>query len=259
VNSQPIIGYQDHLPGANVVIGPPETPGFEIERLSNRVIHDGWATSSIEAIYFGFPADVTADYVGIVYRGFALADTFSVLYDATSLGGGSVSGTNALGTAQGFSRGVTLYPFTSQTSDAWAISFSTALNQTNIIEQVFLGLRLDLPHGMRTGFVPPTLARDAKILNSMSDGGELLGRSVINRGVSMDIRLNNLDGDTFVRGDWDLFVEHAETEPFFFSWDDTNHENEAGFVWSDGPIRKPSYQQYPNIMQAGIKCRGIVE
>ncbi len=119
------------------------------------------------------------------------------------------------------------------------------------------GMRMDLERGLQPGFVPPVFGRDTDVLNSDSVNGGFLGRTIRRINAEGSIELDVLT-PTWMRAEWLPFMRHAESRPWFFLWDPTDHDDECALCWSDGRIPAPSYSQV-GFMRASISYRGVTE
>jgi hypothetical protein len=121
----------------------------------------------------------------------------------------------------------------------WRLEVITTTGQS-LIGVLSIGEMTELERGMESGFEPPTLARDHEYYTSVSEGGVFLGKSLRQITYSTSIDLKRVTPD-WVRSTWTDILDHAETKPFFFSWDIENHSDEAVFAWVNKQIPKPRY------------------
>ncbi len=145
--------------------------------------------------------------------------------------------------------------FTARTSTKWRV----VITCTDIpsIAVISFGAQLALERGMYLGWTPPQFGRATQLIDSTSDGGEFLGRSVISQGIRTSIILNHAS-DAWMRSTWLPFVRHAEQKPFFFVPDVATYPLESVFAFTDGEITAPSQSAY-GFMGASIAIRGMVE
>ncbi|MDH5426447.1 MAG: hypothetical protein OEY29_15785, partial [Gammaproteobacteria bacterium] len=71
-------------------------------------------------------------------------------------------------------------------------------------------------------------ARDNKYSDKNTKKGVPLPRTVERLAGKISIQQKAVD-PVWMRSNWPAFLDHAETKPFFFSWDSVNHSTEAGF------------------------------
>lgn len=145
--------------------------------------------------------------------------------------------------------------FASQSSTRWRIVFTT----TGVFSFACasFGLKLPLEYGMYMGWTDPKFGRETRLINSVSDGGAFLGRSVIAKGVksSIDIRYAS---DAWMEANWLRFVNHAEKKPFFFAPNIVGKPNESMFAYVESEIPKPSHNGY-GFMGVSVPIAGMVE
>jgi hypothetical protein len=110
---------------------------------------------------------------------------------------------------------------------------------------------------MYLGWTPAKFGRATRFINSVSDGGAFLGRSIVAKGVrsSIDIRYAT---DTWMRTNWLKFVDHAEKKPFFFVPNIVTQPLECVFAYVEGDIPAPSHNAY-GFMGVSIPIAGMVE
>lgn len=109
------------------------------------------------------------------------------------------------------------------------------------ISCVWVGEAMELQRGLPSGFIPPHLSLDNKYVNSKSDTGLLLGRSITSKYNKGSIKVNSVT-PAWVRSDWQPFILYAETMPFFFSWNEADYPDEAVFCISSTKIKAPKYK-----------------
>lgn len=145
--------------------------------------------------------------------------------------------------------------FTEQTSNLWRV----VLTATDISSwaDISFGKALKMPYGVYIGYTPPQQDRDKTILNSISQNGSFVGRTVLRKGISTDLSFKGMTLD-FVRNYWEGFVNHAELYPFYLLWDKVNYPADNAFVWTDGNIPKPVISNYRH-MTVNLSCNGVVE
>lgn len=145
--------------------------------------------------------------------------------------------------------------FDRKVADSWrvVISCSSVFN----LAVVSFGEYMALPYGKYLGETAPVLARNNKYVNSVSDGGNFLGRSVISKGIKMNLVLQGARDD-WMRSAWLPFVLHMEEKPFFYAPNVSDFPNEVALVWAEEDVTAPT-QQYYGYMGTSIPLRGVVE
>ena len=122
------------------------------------------------------------------------------------------------------------------------------------ISDVSLGEKLAFPSGQPMGYMPPKFAYNDMVINSTSQGADLVGSIRIPKAKSCRIELKFAD-EVWVNANWPSFIDHLP-RPFYYLWDEQNHPNDAAYVW----IKK----KYPQVkfgpgdyQQATIDGEGI--
>jgi hypothetical protein len=119
---------------------------------------------------------------------------------------------------------------------------------------VCFGKATVLERGLRAGFAPPNLSPESTILNSESEGGQFLGRSLIRKGSTTTVDLDLLTPE-WVRSTWLPFMRHAEVKPFFFGWNIEKYRGEVIFGWTERT--RPVTYSSPLYMAASLDIRGM--
>ena len=149
--------------------------------------------------------------------------------------------------------GVIFKPFTTQSKRYWRVRIQNCTVDA-LISVVAIGTATVLPSDMYDGFRPP-LRGKVKNINSLSVNGTFLGRSI--QPVPLDIVITQKNASqAFVRGDWNDFLAHAQSLPFFFSWDETNYPDETVYAWSDPKQTQPVYSNY-NLLTVEMKAKAL--
>ena len=146
-----------------------------------------------------------------------------------------------------------LWRFTQATYAYWRISVAGGPCRIGVVNA---GVAMVLPEGVYAGHAPASLNRKPKLLNNDSEGGQLLGRSIIRSGATSEIVQERVS-TTWVRDTWQPFARFAETRPFFYAWRHADFPEEVLYAWSDG---EANVQQGPNqFMKVSLDIKGQVE
>lgn len=111
--------------------------------------------------------------------------------------------------------------------------------QTLTIGQAFIGESLQVFNPPEPGWVPPNLALADEFINSRSEGGDFLGRSLVRKGSKTDFSVGLVAAD-WVRTNWLPFLLAAELHPFYHAWDTVSFPNEVSYSYTD-KVRPPTY------------------
>jgi hypothetical protein len=98
----------------------------------------------------------------------------------------------------------------------WRLLIENAASAVHIAA-LQVGTKLTLQKGLPSGWRPPELNEERMYTNVMSEGGQILGRNVIRRGVAVEVDTPNADY-VWAREDWADFIAVAERYAVFFWW-----------------------------------------
>lgn len=255
----PIIGYDNLLNDPTVTsivadpAGNPAAAGFDIPNAHDWLDWDFWRATNA-GVDSGFAltlsAPKTADYFAVAAHDLATQGATIVL-QYWNLGAWADLFTPIAPTTNG----VIFKTFASKNSNQWRVLVSGAPTAAVSIGVVSFGDRLAIPAPIGLGFTPPNMAHADQVLNNVADGGALLGRSIIGKGIDLGRVSFDLLDPAWMRANWIPFMDHANLYPFFFQWEDTNYNSESAFVWTKKGIDNPSYNQ-PLFMTAAIDLAG---
>jgi len=209
---------------------------------------DGLGTTTIELT---LDEGREADYLGIYAHDFDTAPaTIQLQYhDGSTWQDATPAVTPA-------NRSPLMQTFTAVLASRWRLVI-VALVDIPSLGVVSFGKALYTNHGVYIGYSEPLLARDNELINSVSERGTFLGRSVIASGFSTNLVLQYAT-DQWVRDYWLPFVRHAECKPFFYLWNVEDYPHEAAFCWTEGKISPPTHTHY-GYMGTSIPIRGKTE
>lgn len=227
------------------------------ENAYNWLPYDFWqigssaATQNLEALA---SADVTCSYGGIFRHNLGSKGS-TVQFQYKSAGGAWANVASSISPATDDS--VIFQTWTSVVQPHWRIQITSATTST-FISVLSIGNIFSIPYGLGTGFTPPGMPGQKEYFTNISEKGLFLGRSVKHVADMSRIRLDLLD-PSWVRNNLNLFLEHAETKPFFFSWDNENNPTESAFAWTENKgIRPPNYSE-TNLMSVNLDLRVLVK
>ena len=106
-----------------------------------------------------------------------------------------------------------------------------------------------------SGFQPANLSRETMLNANLSRGGQFLGQSFRRMGVTNSATFQLLDPEWY-RANFDPFVKHARSLPYFFAWWPAKYTEEIAYVWTQEDIR-PTYMGVDDFMQVSWKMNGI--
>lgn len=109
-----------------------------------------------------------------------------------------------------------VWEFTSVAAAYWRLLIENAPGAVQI-GAIHVGLRTPMAFGLPLGWEPPELNERVEYTTPMSQGGQILGRSVVRRGVEADVSSDPVSF-TWAREDWLDFIEVARSYGVFFWW-----------------------------------------
>lgn len=268
----PRIGYNNVLSSASFSAST-EEPGFEASALKNPLTYELWKPTA-------FPAEVTIDagnaapvgYVGLASHNLA-GCAVSVLY---SLDGGLNFEEAARVSLKNNAPVMALFPEVNAQHwklrvTGWAVDsvfsanfsdqeygladYDAAATGGAFLGVLYLGKPLAMPYAIYGGHAPGSLARRTVMQPNSSEGAQWLGRSIIRNGFGTDFDFNNLRA-AWYRKNFDPFVEHARTAPYFIGWRPRKYPNEVLYASTDADIA-PSNMGVADRMSVQFTARGL--
>lgn len=121
---------------------------------------------------------------------------------------------------------------------------------------LFFGKEKIFPVGVYSGFAPPIYPTEVQLQSNVSNGGNLLGSSVIAQGTSLSAKFPFLS-PSFVRTDLATFIpSFNQGNPFWFAWRPDTFTSDLRYCWRDGAAAVPvnegglDYMSLPLSMRA---------
>jgi hypothetical protein len=247
-----IIGYQNLLE-LGTVVASSENADYPVENCFDWLTTDYFkpaATGTINidlTLTSGMPADYFAFYAHTLHT---TGCSIKLQYHN---GSGYVDATDTITPTTSVPM---LYTFDEVTATLWRVVVTTA-STVPALGVVCFGKALTLPRGVYIGYSEPLFGRANKFINSVSEGGSFLGRSVIASAVRSTLSLQYAS-DSWMRDYWLDFVEHAEGKPFFYLWNPRDYPTECAFCWAEGDIPAPTHTHY-GYMGTSFTVRGLIE
>ena len=233
------IGYHNLLEDSGATItASTEATGYPKENAYDWRVFDWWKPTATgdSWIQAAFASAKTVDYFAVA--GHNLTDVGASIKLQYSTNSGS-TWNDATTAASGIDNRIIFKSFGVITASYWRVLVNAPTSVASIGIVAF-GNRLDLQRGFPSGFTPAALARENEYQTSMSENGQFIGRSVSRKIYNGKFNLRNLTPE-WVRNYWEPFIDHAETKPFFISWDTSSHSDEAVFAWIKDGYTPPSY------------------
>lgn len=145
-----------------------------------------------------------------------------------------------------------VWEWTSVAAAYWRLLIENAPDVVSI-GAIHVGLKLTLPRGFQNGWAPPSLNEAVEFSNSMSEGGQILGRNVIRRGVAVQAQTQHMLY-TFARDDWMDFADVAERYAVFF-W--RVMEGDAEILYGGMESKSADFSKRGKYVNAQFSLAGI--
>ncbi len=213
-----------------------EDTGYEGINVTNWLLWDAWKPGATGTQYLTFDLGTATTADCFACYGHNLGTEGCTVKMRYSTNGSSWTEAHAAISPTGDE--VIFQEFTSQSKRYWQLQVGSSTTDA-YISVIACGVKTSLPSGMYDGFKPPVWG-DVENINSISVDGVFLGRSNQPKPFKLSISQRNAT-QAFIRGDWKTFITHAQTYPFFFSWDETNYSGEAVYCWVDRDIKYPNH------------------
>lgn len=120
---------------------------------------------------------------------------------------------------------------------------------------IYIGKTLDMQRGLSGGNPHITLSRVTRITNSSSETGQFLGRTTIPMGSTAGWSWTALD-PAWYRANFDPFVSHARSKPYFIAWRPVDYPNEIGYVWTASDIH-PTNMGVRDFLSVSLNAEGL--
>ncbi len=113
-----------------------------------------------------------------------------------------------------------------------------AVTDTSVLPRVsvlFAGPEIVLPQRLYQGYAPPYTPNAVDIQSNVSEGANLLGSRVVQRGSTATARIDHL-APAFVRSAaWAGFQRHFnDGRGFFWAWRPEQYPDDVHYAWRDG-------------------------
>jgi hypothetical protein len=216
-----------------------EVTGYEGVNVSNWLLYNSWKAGTTGTVTLTYDMTTTGTADCFAAYGHNLGTegcTIKVEYSTDD-----ITYADAFTAITPTSDEVLFIEFTTQTKRYWRVSIGTS-TADSLVSVIAFGAATTLPKGQYDGYRPPLRGAVKSIVN-VSSSGNFLGKSVTPKPMASEITQKNVT-QSFVRGDWATFRTHADTKPFFFSWDENNYSGETVYAWADP--KKPDKVSYIN-------------
>ncbi len=238
-----LIGYNNLLVSATIS-GDSSTPS---DALSANTYQRWYPTATTVTAKFQLSELTDVDFIGIA--GHNLTGVTILIQTATSVGGALTD----LETITPASNSAIMINF--DTINIREIALTMTLSASNEIAVVSCGEALQMPRSIYGGHSPMALSQDTTFHNSISDGGNILGRTIIRNGLSGQLKWQFLD-DEWYRDIFQPFVISARTTPFFLKWRPDFYNNETVYGLTTNDIKPNNSGGGNRMMDVSISITG---
>ena len=248
------IGYNNILETGTVTVTS-EATGYAKENAYDWLPFDWWKADAAGTVYLtvDMGSNTVVDYWALAFHD--LADHSGTIKPQYSAGSTSPIAWSDLDTVQTPTDGQMIFrPVTQQNVRYYRFEISST-TLASYIGALSIGQALTLQRGLKSPFTTPTHGRNKKILNSLGETGNFLGRSVYRSGQKFSIKQDNVT-PAWISSNWSGLIDHVEVKPFFFMHDYEDAPTEVVFAWSD-KIKHPSYNDNA-LMDFSIDCSGLI-
>jgi len=251
---RPVIGYENLLENASSITVTSEAAGFERELAYNWRTFDGWRASASGTVHYtvDLGSAQNVSYWAVSKHTLGTNGGSIVLQYSTT---GAFAGEEVdFGATVSPSDDTTIMQYVTTPINARYWRWEIVSTPVSFFGVMSLGLAMEFVRAVRTGFQLPLSARKNKIINSRSEGGAFLGRSLVRQGFesSFTIELQTL---AYGRTTWNDFIDHAELKPFFFAWN-TSYMEDSIFAWMDMEADPVTFDRN-NTVAMGFKFQGL--
>lgn len=120
---------------------------------------------------------------------------------------------------------------------------------------IYVGEVLGLPYGCAGGFSPINLSRQTELVATLSRGGQFLGQGFRRHGVAGNVTIRGLEEDFYI-DEFDLFVQHARSRPYFFAWNPAEFPRQIVYGWTKQDIA-PAYMDVNRFFEVSWPIVGV--
>lgn len=130
--------------------------------------------------------------------------------------------------------------FTQVSSQYWRVLITGSPTAPPLLGVVSFGVKVTLEKGFRSGYAPAAQNEDVRYSTSLAENGKFLGSAIVRKGYPESFTIPEITPG-WVTSFWDAFKTHAVQFPFFLSWDETLHSDEAIFTQIDGALPSSNF------------------
>jgi len=211
---------------------------FPPEALGNAMTVRRWrATADPSSVTASFSPQ-KINYVGIAAHNLRGANV-SLELDGETIASFSPTGDQAI-----------MILFEAKTATEIKLTISGVTAEIGVI---YAGQVLAMDRPFYSGHTPVRLARTTVTRPRQSESGEFLSMTRRRRGFETSATWRHLPDDWY-RENFDPFVEHVTTLPFFFAWNPDEHPDDVVYAWTSDEIR-PTYMGIRDLIEVSMSLQ----
>lgn len=227
--------------------------GFEADAAVNPLTYESWKPDALPATWrIDAGEAVTVDYVGIAAH--TLGTDGATVIPQESDDDSAWSDVTGISAHSPSDDGPILFLFAGESHRYWRIRITGSTIPS--VGVVFIGASLAMERPFYGGHSPLDLSRRTVMRPQKSERGQFLGRAIVRGGFGTDVAWQHLT-PTFIRDEFDLFVEEAKRYPFFFAWRPSTFPESVGYVWTGQDIQPSNMGTGPGLMQVSFSLEGL--
>lgn len=254
--SYPRILYDDIFRDGTITASSEQTD-FEAENVSDGLTWDYWKPDDLPAwIEVQTDAAEEVDYALLVHTLGSSGTTVKAQYH---------NGSAWVDLTQEVSPGtdrVLAFLFGEVTASRFRFYFSGENSPAELpaVKVAMMGKALAMQRGVTLNHAPITLSRRTVARPQISEGGKLLGRSILREGVATTIAFEHLEAD-WLRENFEPFIESARVYPFGWVWHPVSYSAEVAYVWTPAGSEdiRPEHAGNPDRMNVTFEVEGVIE
>lgn len=256
--SNPFILYNNLLLNALIITVTSEVAGYLKENAYDWLTWSHWKPSAAGTVYYtvDLGSVQSVDAWGVASHDLG-TNGASIQLQHSSTGAWSGEEVSISTATSPTSTESILKTFTSVSARYWRWEIISA-SAASQIGQLMLGVRVEAPVGLSTGFAPDGVAPLYEPRYNISDEAELLGVSIYKKPVTNIMKFKPVT-PAWVRATWEPFIRHVEQgKGFLYQPQPDNYSGEVIYAVADKKkIPKPKYP-YTNFMEVSLSYIGVV-
>jgi len=146
--------------------------------------------------------------------------------------------------------------FTTVNARYWRVYFNTATAaQVATAGVVFVGNPLTVEQRIYQGYKPPITPTEVALQSNVSEGGHLLGSSMVKKASTASASFTHILPTTFRGASWKAFQNHFNAGGgFFWAWRPTKY-GDFYYAWRSGGALAPENMGIKDYMSATLEMR----